>query len=147
MGKVDQGLVTLWVAKHFFQRDLAYFGYGGSGKQVRDLLHVADLFELLSLQLERPELWDGTAYNVGGGLETSVSLLELTELCRELTGRQVPIHSREESSPADIRLYVTDHGRASTAFGWRPRHSVRDIIADVRDWVQSHESDLRDILA
>src|SRR5712675_1234223 len=42
MGKVDQGVVALWVAKHFFRGHLAYVGHGGTGKQVRDLLHVQD---------------------------------------------------------------------------------------------------------
>jgi len=52
-GQVDQGVVTLWVARHFFNRELGYYGYGGQGKQVRDMLHVADLFDLLCRQLER----------------------------------------------------------------------------------------------
>ena len=81
MGKVDQGVITLWVARHYFGRPLRYTGFGGQGKQVRDILHVHDLFDLLLLQLEAPERWDGRVYNVGGGNEVSVSLRELTELC------------------------------------------------------------------
>ena len=53
MGKVDQGVLTLWVARHVFRGEVAYFGYGGSGKQLRDVLHVADLFDLLCRQMER----------------------------------------------------------------------------------------------
>ena len=67
MGKVDQGVITLWVARHYFGRPLRYTGFGGQGKQVRDILHVHDLFDLLLLQLEAPERWDGRVYNVGGG--------------------------------------------------------------------------------
>ncbi len=67
MGKVDQGVITLWVARHYFGRPLRYTGFGGQGKQVRDVLHVHDLFDLLLLQLESPERWDGRVYNVGGG--------------------------------------------------------------------------------
>ncbi len=40
MGKVDQGVFALWVARHYFGGELSYIGYGGTGKQVRDLLHV-----------------------------------------------------------------------------------------------------------
>ena len=43
MGKVDQGVFTYWVLAHYFRRELRYIGYGGLGKQVRDLLHVEDL--------------------------------------------------------------------------------------------------------
>ena len=51
MGKVDQGVFALWVAMHHFERELSYIGWGGQGKQVRDLLHIDDLAELLDLQL------------------------------------------------------------------------------------------------
>ena len=78
MGKVDQGVVTLWVAHHcYFGRPLRYMGYGGQGKQVRDLLHVDDLFDLLLLQLRSTGAWNGQIYNVGGGNDVSASLREL----------------------------------------------------------------------
>lgn len=50
-GKVDQGVFTLWVANHYFNRSLCYTGFGGTGKQVRDLLHPDDLFALVQKQL------------------------------------------------------------------------------------------------
>jgi nucleoside-diphosphate-sugar epimerase len=52
---------------HYFGRPLAYLGYGGSGKQVRDLLHMDDLLELIEEQLRHPDHWAGTTFNVGGG--------------------------------------------------------------------------------
>jgi CDP-paratose 2-epimerase len=51
MGKVDQGFVGLWLARHVFGGRLAYIGYGGAGTQVRDLLHVHDLCRLIDLQM------------------------------------------------------------------------------------------------
>ncbi len=51
MGKVDQGVFTHWLLAHHFRRPLQYIGFGGTGKQVRDLLHVEDLIELLDEQL------------------------------------------------------------------------------------------------
>ena len=59
MGKVDQGVFTFWLLHHRFGRPLSYIGYGGTGKQVRDLLHVDDLIELVDLQLPTPSA--GTA--------------------------------------------------------------------------------------
>ena len=81
MGKVDQGVFTHWMLAHYFGRPLRYIGFGGHGKQVRDLIHVADLLELLDEQLRDPDAWDGAVVNVGGGRERSLSLLETTELC------------------------------------------------------------------
>ncbi len=51
MGKVDQGVFALWMARHYFGGELSYFGYGGTGKQVRDFLHITDLFELADTQI------------------------------------------------------------------------------------------------
>ena len=53
MGKTDQGVVTLWMAKHYWKQSLKYIGYGGLGKQVRDILHVDDLIKLIDLQIHQ----------------------------------------------------------------------------------------------
>lgn len=90
MGKVDQGFAVLWAARHHFGGALSYIGFGGQGKQVQDLLHVEDLFELLRLQLRDLAVHSGQVYNVGGGRDVSVSLLELTGLCRAATGKDDP---------------------------------------------------------
>jgi CDP-paratose 2-epimerase len=147
MGKVDQGVVTLWLARHFFEREMTYIGFGGEGKQLRDMLHTSDLFDLLCRQLVRPAAWDGRVYNVGGGLAVAASLLELTAMCRELTGKTVAVHSRPETSPVDLRVYITNHCRVTADFDWRPKRTVRDVLSDIYSWLQAHQNDLRDILA
>src|SRR4051794_39716054 len=75
MGKVDQGVFTFWVLAHQTGRPLSYIGYGGKGKQVRDLIHVDDVVELIDLQLSDPDEWRGRLVNVGGGREISLSLV------------------------------------------------------------------------
>jgi CDP-paratose 2-epimerase len=146
MGKVDQGVVTLWVARHALGKPLRYTGYGGSGRQVRDMLHVEDLFELLVRQMEQPSCWDGRVYNVGGGREVSASLAELTEVCREATGRSVPIAADPTTSPVDLRIYLTDARRVQADFAWRPQRTVKAIVDDIFHWVRAHEEPLRAIL-
>lgn len=54
-GKVEQGVFTLWVVNHYLRKPLKYTGFGGKGKQVRDILHPKDLFEALNLQNEKNE--------------------------------------------------------------------------------------------
>jgi CDP-paratose 2-epimerase len=146
MGKVDQGFVTLWVARHYFGRPLHYIGFGGQGKQVRDVLHVDDLFDLLQLQLEAPERWDGRVYNVGGGNGVSVSLRELTALCVAETGKSVPIASVLDTAGVDLRIYVTDSGKAEADFGWRPTRGTAHIVRDIRAWIERHQETLKGIL-
>jgi CDP-paratose 2-epimerase len=144
-GKTDQGVFTLWVANHYFGRSLAYTGFGGGGKQVRDLVHPSDLFELVRTQVEAIDRVSGSVFNVGGGRAVSVSLLELTGLCREVTGRSVPMGSQTETSPVDIPLYVSDSGRAESELGWRPARDVRRIVSDIFDWLRTDQERLRPI--
>ena len=135
MGKVDQGVFTFWVARHVLGLPLRYTGFGGAGKQVRDLLHVEDLFALLVRQLGQTERWTGAIYNVGGGMSVSTSLAELTDVCREAVETTVPIAAQPETNAVDVRIYVTDARRAMADFGWKPRRNVPAIIEDIHRWL------------
>lgn len=146
MGKVDQGVITLWVARHTFDTPLQYIGFGGEGKQVRDILHVEDLFDLLVLQLNSEKHWTGEVFNVGGGQEVSVSLRELTEVCARMTGKRVNVTPVPETSSVDLRIYLTDNGKARAAFGWQPRRGVEQIVRDIHQWLHEHQAMLRGIL-
>jgi CDP-paratose 2-epimerase len=139
MGKVDQGVFTHWMLAHYFRRPLHYIGFGGHGKQVRDLLHVADLLVLVEQQLREPAAWDGTVVNVGGGRERSLSLLEATELCAELTGNRIEIGSVEQTRPGDVPVYISDCSRLYHRTGWRPSRSARDVLTDIYAWIREHE--------
>ena len=143
MGKVDQGVFSWWLLSHLFGRPLTYIGYDGSGKQVRDLLHVDDLIDLVDEQLGDQERWSGVVANVGGGRECSLSLLETTELCRELTGNEVPIGAEAETRPGDVPVYLSDCGRLHSLTSWRPRRGARDVLADLLAWSTEHEDELR----
>jgi CDP-paratose 2-epimerase len=147
MGKVDQGIVTFWLAAHRFGRPLTYLGFGGSGKQVRDLLHVDDAAELIALQLAEPEQFAGGTFNAGGGAERSVSLLELTALCRETTGREIPVTGSDETRPGDVPWYVSDCARVEALCGWRPSRTPAQVVADVDAWIAGNEAELRRVLA
>ena len=146
MGKVDQGVAVLWVARHHFSGPLSYIGFDGNGKQVRDLLHVEDLFELLQLQLGDVAAHSGQVYNVGGGREGSVSLRELTDLCRQATGKTIPIGSESETRPGDVRIYLTDTSKVRAAVAWKPRWTVERIIENIAGWIRTHEQALRPII-
>lgn len=146
MGKVDQGVFSWWLLCHLFGRNLSYIGYGGSGKQVRDLLHIDDLVDLVDLQLGAPDDWNGAVANVGGGREGSLSLLETTRLCQELTGKRIEIAPVAESRPGDVPIYLSDCSRLHSITSWRPRRSPRDVLSDILDWSVLHEQALREAL-
>jgi CDP-paratose 2-epimerase len=146
MGKVDQGVVVLWLARHFWKQNLGYFGYGGTGKQIRDILHVNDLYRLIDYQIHNIEKLNNQTFNVGGGNEVSTSLCELTELCQNITGNKVSIESVIENRQADIRTYITDNTKITAATGWAPEIGVREILEDIYQWLRENENSLQHIL-
>ena len=145
MGKVDQGVFTLWIAMHYFERELSYIGWGGAGKQVRDLLHIDDLAELLGYELANFDKLQGQTFNVGGGITSSLSLLETTMLCQQITGKSIPVRTVESNRPADMPLYITDNRRVSEATGWRPRHTPEQTLRSIYDWIVAEEDSVRHI--
>lgn len=138
MGKVDQGVVMLWVACHLFRKDLSYIGYNGTGKQVRDVLHIDDLCDLVLLQINRLDEFNGEIFNIGGGLKNSASLLEMTALCREITGETIPIKIDPQTRSNDLKWYITDNSKVSRSFGWEPKRTVKNTIADINQWLRSN---------
>jgi len=146
MGKVDQGVFAYWVLAHHFRRPLRYIGFGGAGKQVRDLLHVEDLLELLDQQLADPAVWDGATVNVGGGRERSLSLKETTALCEEITGNQVQIVGVADTRPGDVPVYISDCRRLYARVTWRPQRSAERTLSDIHEWIRANDLMLKHAL-
>ena len=139
MGKVDQGIFTHWMLSHYFSRDLTYLGYGGRGKQVRDLLAIEDLVDLVEDQLLHPDRWAGFVGNVGGGREVSLSLLETTELCREITGNELSIGSDPQTRAGDVPIYLSDCDLLYGHTDWRPRRGPKEILESIHLWIKDNE--------
>lgn len=147
MAKSDQGVIALWVAAHTYEKKLAYIGFGGAGKQVRDFLHVDDFCDLVIDQLHHFDKYQAAArYNVGGGLENSLSLFETTQLCREITGKQIAMGSSAETRPADVRIYVTDNSAVSAVNGWKPRRDAMTTLTDIHRWLLAGGETLHNLL-
>jgi CDP-paratose 2-epimerase len=146
MGKIDQGVMVLWAAKHHWKQPLAYIGYGGLGKQTRDMLHIDDLYDLIDWQLANFTEINGETYNAGGGVEVSASLQELTALCQKYTGNEITINKVAENRPADIRYYVTDNSKIMAKSGWKPKRGMDVIVSEICTWIKENETDLQSIL-
>ena len=143
MGKVDQGVFTYWMLAHVFRRPLRYIGFGGTGKQVRDLLHVDDLVDLVTLQLEDPDRWHGATVNAGGGRECSLSLRETTALCAEITGNRVDVDADGGERAGDVPVYISDCTYLRRFGDWRPQRGPRHILEDTFTWIRANERAVR----
>ncbi len=136
-GKTDQGVFTLWVARHFYGGDLQYTGFGGQGHQVRDILHPDDLFELLLKQCSQMDSLRGEVFSIGGGMEGSVSLAEYTELCATVTAKKIKIAENPETAAVDIPWYVTDYSLAKKTFNWQPQVRPAQIVEQISRWLEN----------
>lgn len=146
MGKTDQGVVVFWMARHIFKKTLSYIGFGGKGKQVRDIIHVDDLFNLVSMQLKDMGKFRGQIYNIGGGRENSLSLLELTSYCQQISGTKVKVVSIKETRPGDIRVYISDCRKISKKTGWRPKKNITQTLKEIYSWINKNKKNLESVL-
>ena len=121
------GRSLAWLSAHLYGTNtLRYVSFGGSGKQVFDLLHAADLAALVAEQIRsfRPGV-----YHVSGGPRASVSLLELTAVCECATGHVLRI--TDDESRREIPVFSLDTGRLEKYFTWRPERGVEEIVRDM----------------
>ncbi len=127
-GTEDQG----WVA-HFLYSALAGrpINIYGDGKQVRDVLHVDDLIAAMQAAREHLPVTRGQVYNVGGGMERAVSVLDILSRIEQQTGRPCS-RAHGEMRPGDQPLYITDHSKLTRDTHWQPRRSVEQTLADIR---------------
>jgi len=142
-GKIDQGVFTYWMLAHYFKKPLKYIGFGGEGKQVRDLLHVDDLCRLIELQANSLSKLSGNTYNAGGAREVSLSLLETTALCQKITGNKLKIGRNPRNRPGDIAVYLTDNQKVTRELKWQPQKPAITILNDIFNWIRNNEAKSR----
>lgn len=116
----------------------APFTISGSGKQVRDVLHAADMKRLYFMAAEQIAQVRGQAFNIGGGMENSLSLRELFALLERLldvtlTFRQLP--PRE----SDQRVFVANIDKARTMLGWTPEVGAEAGVARMIEWLSRQQ--------
>ena len=134
-GKQDQGFVPLWVAKHLFKKKLSYIGFGGHGNQVRDIIHVDDLCEVIIKQIKNLNKIKNITFNIGGGKKNSISLKDLTLKCRKISGNKIKISRVSKTSEYDIPYYVTDNKKIKKYYDWQPKKNVDQIVKDIYQWL------------
>ena len=142
-GKQDQGFVSLWIWKHFIKGKLKYIGYGGKGIQIRDIIHIDDVCELIALQIKKINKINNILLNVGGGKKNSLSLSQLTKLCQKITSNKIKIYSQKLTSNYDIPYYITDNSKLKRIYKWKPKKDIIKIINDIYIWMKLNKNILR----
>lgn len=132
-GKIDQGIISFWIYQWMRKKPLKYIGFGGNGKQVRDIIHPADIFNLVVDQIFFPAN-KPNIINFGGGIENSISLKELSEWCRNKFGYDNEVIESDEERPFDIPYYVTDNWLVNAQYEPEPLISKETILNQIYDY-------------
>jgi CDP-paratose 2-epimerase len=131
-GVEDQGWVAWFVIASLLGRDVTIFG---DGKQVRDVLHVDDLVRAYEAAIRSPDKVVGQAFNVGGGPDQILSLLDLVETLQHRLGNSLPVQW-DDWRPGDQRIYISDIRKVHQALDWKPEIGVSAGIRRLISWVK-----------
>lgn len=142
-GKQDQGFMSLWMAKHINKKRLSYIGYGGSGIQVRDVLHIDDVCEIILKQIINFRKIKNITFNIGGGKKNSVSLKELTDLCQRISNNKVRLKKIKKTSNYDIPYFITDNSKIYNYYKWKPTRNINSILWDIYFWLSANNDLLK----
>lgn len=135
-GHATQGIFSWWIHSWAARRPLAYIGFGGRGRQVRDCLHPDDLADLLAIQMAAGESSPMTC-NVSGGLASATSLAQLSGWCTDRFGpHKVDISPAER--PYDLPWIVLDHALATARYTWHPARVPESVFDEIADHAARH---------
>jgi CDP-paratose 2-epimerase len=130
-GTEDQGWVAHFLIQALKGNQITLYG---DGKQVRDILFIEDLVDAFLLAQENIDTISGEAFNIGGGVKNTVSLLELIDLMGDLIGKK-PTVSFDDWRPGDQKYYVSDFKKFTNATGWSPKAGTRDGVTRLHEWL------------
>lgn len=127
-GVEDQGWVSWFMIANLKGKPVTIYG---DGKQVRDVLYVGDLVKAYDAFL-KSNLKHGV-FNIGGGADNTLSLLELLEMLTELTGRENVVRF-DDWRPADQKVYISDITKAGARLGWKPEVGPWEGVKRIIRW-------------
>lgn len=131
----DQGWVGWFCQKavEAAQGSTEPFTISGTGKQVRDVLHGEDMKRLYLAALTHIDQARGQAFNIGGGVDNSLSLLELLAMLERITGMRLS-YNRLPVRESDQRVFIADIAKAERLLEWAPRVSTLQGVTAMVDW-------------
>ena len=134
-GIEDQGWLAWFVIAAQRGHPISIYG---DGKQVRDVLFVDDLVEVMLRAVKQPQVSAGQVYNIGGGPARTVSVWkEFGPKLEALVGKPLPV-GIQDWRPGDQKVYVSDIRKAESDFGWEPKVDVDEGLRRLHDWVKAH---------
>lgn len=140
-GTEDQGWVAHFILQALRKEEITLYG---DGMQVRDILYVMDLVRAFEMAWENIDELQGEVYNMGGGPNNIVSLLELVEMLELLHEDKIRV-LYEDWRKGDQKYYVSDFSNFKDATGWEPVVSYKDGVEELYNWLAGREPALERI--
>jgi CDP-paratose 2-epimerase len=131
-GTEDQGWVAHFLIQALKKNPITLYG---NGKQVRDILFVEDLVNAFILAQENIDNITGNAFNIGGGVNNTVSLLELVDIIGKISGEK-PEVKLDKWRPSDQKYYVSNFNKFSEATGWKPVVDTTEGVRKLCEWLK-----------
>ena len=126
----DQGWVSWLVSRILHDKKIIIYG---DGKQIRDILHVKDVVDAVTKATEKINATKGQVFNMGGGVDNSISLLELMNFVQKETGKK-PVYEFADWRLADQKVYISNTEKARKIFGWQPKVSKEEGMRRQIKW-------------
>ena len=141
-GEEDQGWVSWFAIAAALRGDINVFG---RGKQLRDLLWIDDLLDAYWMAWHSG--LPGQVFNIGGGPQNSLSVVELIKLLKELSSDETfNMRVRQFSTrPGDQLVYVSDISELTQKLGWRPKISPRQGVEWLCEWVKRNRAEIEEV--
>ena len=134
-GIEDQGWIAWFIIAAVTSKPITIYG---DGKQVRDILFIADLLDVYQAAIDRIDVAASQVYNVGGGPENVLSVwAELGPMLQGLMGRKVDV-AYADWRPGDQRICIMDARKAQRDLGWRPKVGVTEGVRTLYEWVAAN---------
>jgi len=130
-GIEDQGWVSWFSIASLFDKNITIYG---NGKQVRDVLHVKDLIDLYMSVIINIDICNGKIYNVGGGPDNTLSLLELLDILKIKLGKNIQ-YNFSQWRPGDQKIYISDIEKIKNDINWQPKIDVNAGLTIMLDWI------------
>ncbi|MDD5529673.1 MAG: SDR family NAD(P)-dependent oxidoreductase [bacterium] len=141
-GVEDQGWVAWFIITAIRNRQLTIYG---NGKQIRDILFIEDYVNLCMSAVKNKDKIKGKVYNIGGGRENTISLLELIDMIEDKLGRKIKCKF-SESRPGDQLFYVSDTTKAKQDMKWKPNVNVTRGVQRLYQWLIEHKKEIESVL-
>jgi CDP-paratose 2-epimerase len=134
-GVEDQGWVAWFTIATLTGKPITIYG---DGKQVRDILYIDDLIQAFYAFLQRKNNLSGEVFNIGGGPENTLSLLELLDLLELFTGKRSKVNF-SDWRPSDQKVYISDITKARKKLGWSPKVGPIEGVKKLVNWVMENK--------